>query len=188
MKLTDLSIYFCIFFICILTVLHVKSSGIHGEAMGNIMYNNVMDGIVEDALRAGYKSIDSNGTPVVDLDEATKCFLAEKDLYGSSDRHILVYVDKDGFYVWDSDISPEWSDKQFFSAGESTVHQRKVYELIAYVDKNYGVMLMLPSNDGESIMNTVDEFSLIGMSFNRNYEVNSFSGAKIHEVSKEIDD
>lgn len=184
MKLTDLTLYFYIFFICLLTVVHVRSSNLHAEAVNNIMYNNVMDGIVEDALRAGYKKIDSHGYPVVELDEVKRCFIAEKALYGSTDRHILIYVDNDGFFLWDSEVSPEWSDKHIFSEGENTLHQQKVYELIEYVEAGFNVTLSLPSNDGESMQNTVDEYSLLCMSFNRSYEVNCFSGAKIHEIVK----
>ena len=185
MKLTDLAIYFYIFFLCLLTVLHIKSQRLHAEAVNSIMYDNVMDGIVEDALRAGYKSIDKYGVPVVELEEVIKCFLAEKQLYESEDRHILIYVEENGFYIWDSDISSEWSEFIAFSnnADSAITHEEKVQQLTEYIEKRYEIMLTIPFNDGETMMNTVTEYSLIGMSFNRNFAVKSFSGAKLHRNS-----
>lgn len=182
MKLTDIAIVFEIFCICLITVLHVKSANIHAEAVNTIMYNNVMDGIVEDALRAGYKTIDSQGLPVVSLEEIRKCFVAEKDIYSSDDRHILIYVDRDEFYVWNSELAWEWSSVVGFSYGADTTHEQKVYQLIDYLERNYNLSISLPSNDGESMTNTVEDYSLIAMSFNRNSEVKSFSAAKIHKV------
>lgn len=182
MKLTDMAIVFEIFCICLITVLHVKSANIHAEAVNEIMFNNVMDGIVEDALRAGYKTIDWQGLPVVSLDEVRKCFVAEKDIYSSEDRHILVYVDRAGFYVWNSELAWEWSSVVDFSNGEETPHEQKVYQLTDYLENNYNLRVSLPANDGEGITNTVADYSLIAISFNRNSEVKSFSAAKIHKV------
>lgn len=183
MKLTDMAIYFHIFLLCLLTVLHVKGTNLHAMVVSNVMYDNVMDNIIEDALRAGYEAINDDGTPIVNLDEVEKCFLAEKQLYQSSDRHILVYVDMDGFYIWDNQVADGWSEKISFSMGEKTIHETKVYELQEHLEKNYNVILTLPTNDGETMMNTVYEYSIVGLSFNRNYRVSSFSGARIHKIS-----
>lgn len=183
MKLTDIAIIFQIFCICLITVLHVKSANIHAETVNEIMYNNVMDGIVEDSLRAGYTTIDNRGFPVVNLDEVRKCFVAEKDIYSSEDRHILIYVDSKCFYVWDSEKAWEWNDGTAFSEGTDTSHEQKVYQLASYLEANYDVELALPFNNGESITNTVEDYSLLALSFNRNSEVKSFSAAKIHKVN-----
>ena len=77
MKLTDMAIIFQLFFICLITVLHVKSEKLYADTFVNIMYDNVMDGIVEDSLRAGYKTIDADGKPVVILDDVLQCFFAD---------------------------------------------------------------------------------------------------------------
>lgn len=184
MKLTDMAIVFHLFCICIITVLHVKSANIHGETVNEIMYNNVMDGIVEDSLLAGYKTVDNQGYPVVNLEEIRRCFVAEKGLYSSNDRHILVYVDRECFYVWDSDKSWDWSDGINFVYEDKTAHEQKVYQLIDYIEERYVCSIVLPFNDGETILNTVDDYSLIAMSFNRNSEVKCFSAAKIHKVNR----
>lgn len=181
MKLTDLAMYFHIFLLCLLTVLHVRSERLHAETVNNIMYDNVMDGIVEDSLSAGYQSVDRYGKPIVNLDELLRCFEAEKRLYGSEDRHILIYVEEGGYYIWDSDREAKWSDRIDFSDDGNMAHEAKIYQLVSFIENNYGVMLTIPSNDGESIMNTVSEYSLIGMSFNKNSSVKSFSGARIHK-------
>lgn len=180
MKLTDLAIVFQVFFICILTVLHVKNSYMYSEVMAETMYNNVMDGIVEDALRAGFYTVDREGSPMVDLDQVLKCFKEEHSLYNSMDRQILMYVDDDGYYVWDSDISPYWSSFMGFTEGKDTKHEKKILELTTYVEQTYGIELSIPFNDGESWINTVDDYSLLAISLNRNSDVSCFSGAKIH--------
>ncbi len=180
MKLTDMAIVFEIFFICLIVVLHVKGSYTHSQVMAETMYNNVMDGIVEDALRAGFYSVDRNGVPMVDLDEVLACFMEEHSLYASQDRQILIYVDDDGYNLWDSDVSPYWSVFMGFSEGEATSHEIKVMELTSYMEENYGISLSIPFNDGETWANTVDDYSLLAISINRNSYVSCFSGAKIH--------
>ena len=181
MKLTDLAIIFQVFFLCLLLTLHIRSNKLHCETVNEIMYNNVMDGIVEDALNAGYKSIDKKGNPVVDLNEVKRCFEAEKELYNSTDRHILLYVETDGFFLWDNELSNIWEEKVIFSAGGDTLHEKKVYELMEYINARYSISLYLPFSEGEAYINTVEEYSLLILSFNRNYEIKCFSGAKIHK-------
>lgn len=183
MKLTDMAIVFQLFLICLMTVLHIKSSYIHAEVTNEIMYNNVMDGIVEDALRAGYKTIDNKGMPVVDLAEVRRCFVAERNIYDTEDKHILIYVSCNGFYVWDSELSWEWSNIIEFEDAENTSHEQMINQLTVYLKLNYKVDISLPYNDGENIMNTVEEYTLFDIALNRNSTVKSFSAAKIHKVN-----
>lgn len=181
MKLTDIAIVFQVFFICLLTVLHIKSSGAHNVTMTSIMYNNVMDGIVEDALRAGLCQVDQDGKPVVDLQEIVQCYVAEEKLYKDSDHHILIYVEEKGFFIWDNHISDKWSDMIVFSDGENTSHTNMVKELATYVEANYSIRLSIPFNDGESLVNTVEKYSLLSIFIDVSNGISCFGGAKIHK-------
>lgn len=180
MKLTDLAIIFQLFFICLIVVLHTRSSYVHSEMMAETMYNNVMDGIVEDALIAGFYNVDRYGKPMVDLDRVLRCFIEEHKLFGSEDRQILLYVAEDGYYVWDSDATMMWSLEMHFSDGETTKHEQKVLELTKYIEQEYNINMNIPFNDGETWANTIDDYSLLAVSINRNWDVSCFSGAKIH--------
>lgn len=182
MKLTDLAIVFQLFFLCIITVLHIRSTRLHALQISEIMHDNVMDGIVEDSLRAGYKSIDiTDGRPWVELSDVKECFKAEVNLYKADTSYVLIYVDCDGFYILDSHVSEEWSEKINFSNLNQTLHEQKIYELTYYIEHQLGIVLNIPYNSGESFMNTIDDYSLIAITYNKNYDVKSFSGAKIHK-------
>ena len=180
MKLTDLAIVFQLFFICLIVVLHAKTSYVHTEMMAETMHNNVIDGIVEDALTAGFYNVDRYGNPMVDLDKVLKCFVEEHKLYGSEDRQILLYVDEDGYYVWDSENILVWSSIIDFSDGANTSHEKKILELTTYMEHTYHINMNIPFNDGETWANTVDDYSLLAISINKNWTVSCFSGAKIH--------
>ncbi len=181
MKLTDLAITFQIFFICLIVVLHVKSDGIYAAKFNSIMYDNVMDGIVEDSLRAGYKTVDASGKPIVDFFEMERCFNAEVMIYSSNLTYVLFYVDDDGFYVKKSRVSDSWGEKIAFSNKADTIHQQKVYEVTSYMEENLGLKMSIPYNLGESFMNTIDSYTFIAISTNREQDIISFSGAKIHK-------
>ncbi len=182
MKLTDLAIVFQLFFLCIITVLHVRSTRLHALQISEIMYDNVMDGIVEDSLRAGYKSIDiTAGRPLVELSDVKECFKAEVSLYEADISYVLMYIDCDGFYIWDSYVSEEWSEKVNFSNLTQTLHEQKIYEITYYIEQQLGIVLSIPYNSGESFMNTIDDYSLIAITYNQSYDIKSFSGAKIHK-------
>ena len=145
------------------------------------MYNKVMDNITEEALGIGYSGVDINGCPVVLLDKIGEYFKVTTDMYGDSSRHIMCYVDSDGFYICVSLTGYQWSDKIYFTEKQDTSHEDKVQQLSERVKEEYGIDMMLPYNDGEKWENSVDDYSLIVMSFEKSLEVYSFSGAKIHK-------
>lgn len=181
MKLTDIAIVFELLLICLLIVLHVRTALVHNVATTNIMYNNVMDGIVEDALRTGLCKVDKDGKPIVDLKEVVRCYQAEKKLYRDKEHHILIYVEEEGFYIWDSYIPDKWSDMVTFSEGMSTSHANMVKELALYMEENYSIRLSIPFNDGESFANTVEKYSLLSFSIDVSSGIRCFSGARIHK-------
>ena len=184
MKLTDMAIVIELFLICLLVVVHTKGNQSHSLLMNNIMYNNVMDGIVEDSLRAGYKSVDDDGKPVVDMDEVRKCFMAESSMYNCDGGWVLVYVDSDGFYSSASADGFMWSEKQPFLEGADTAHEDKVICLTEYFRDEYGINVSLPTNDGEAWTNTVGDYSLLAVSYNREKGIICFSGAMISKAQK----
>lgn len=181
MKLTDLGIVFQIFFICLITVLHIRSNTLYAVKFNEIMYDNVMDGIVEDSLREGYRTVDMSGHPVVELDTVKEVFKAEVCLYDAEASYILMYVDYDGFYIWNSNIADAWNEKVEFTDAENTPHEQKISEITHFFKEKYAIKLNIPYNSGESFMNTIDDYSLIAISFNYNSGVESFSGAKLHK-------
>lgn len=179
MKLTDMAIVFEMFFICLLVVVHMKSSREQAELINQIMYNNVMDVIVEDSLRAGFNTVDRRGEPQVSLKELSACFVAENGLYANNSRHILIYVEKDGFYSSDTYSGFVWGEKYFFDNGELSKHEEKVKCITDYLEEQYGVYVTLPVNGGEPWQNTVNDYSLLCVSYDLNTDICSFSGAII---------
>ena len=181
MKLTDLAIIAIMFFICTLVIVHIKSDVLYNQTVNRVMYNNVMDNITEEALIIGYDGVDANGCPVVSLDKVSEYFKVTSDMYGGSSRHIMCYVDNDGFYLCLSLADYNWSGKIYFSEKNHTSHEMKVEQLREKVVEEYGVDMMLPYNDGEKWGNSVDDYSLLVISYDKLMEIYCFSGAKIHK-------
>lgn len=180
MKLTDLAILAQAFFICILVVVHVKSDVVHNRTIHRVMYNNVMDTLTEDSLTAGFVGVDDVGRPKVKLEKISALFASQTDMYGKDTRHIIGYVDYDGVYFCTSYEGYVWSEKIYFSDFEESAHEKKVLEVVQLVKNKYGIDLSLPYNDGESWSNTIEEYTLFTISYDRVLELYCFSGAKIH--------
>ena len=166
MKLTDLAIIATVFFICLLVVIHVKGDLLHNQTVNNVMYNKVMDNITEEALAIGYSGVDREGYPVVSLDKIGSYVRITTNMYGGDDVCILCY---------------SWSDKIYFSKYKETNHEEKVIELTNKVKETYGIDMSLPYNSGEKWGNSVDDYSLLIISYERAMGVFCFSGAKIHK-------
>ena len=181
MKLTDLSIISMMFFICILVVIHVKSDMLYNRTTNRIMYNNVMDNITEEALALGYCGMEINGKPVVSLEKTSNYFKATTDMYGGNSRYIMCYVDIDGFYICISSMGYSWSDKIYFDNHENTSHEEKVTQLVNWMQDECGINMRLSYNNGEKWENTVDDYSLIVISYEKLMKTYCFSGAKIHK-------
>ena len=180
MKLTDLAILAMVFFICILVVVHTKSDMLYNQMFNRVMYNNVMDNITEEALNIGYDGVDANGRPKVSLDKLSRYFKQTTDMYGVSSRHIMCYVDYDGFYLGLSLSDYNWGDKIYFTEKNETAHEQKIAQLREKVIEEYGIDMMLPYNDGEKWENSVDDYSLLVISYDKIMKIYCFSGAKIH--------
>lgn len=184
MKLTDFSIIFVITALCFLITIDVRSDIASERIALTNDYNRILDNATEDALRAGYKNVDSKGKPLVDLNEVSSYFFGEiaimldgtkllRDYYREN-VCVLIYQDEEGFYCSDDGFK----EKRMFSSGSDTVHSDRVYELLSIIRERYGVTLSIPLNDGEAFENTVGEYSLIVIY--KNYDgFYTFSGAKI---------
>ena len=181
MKLTDMAVLFEVFFICLVVAIHLKECKEQANLMNQIMYNNVMDIVTEDALRAGFYTVDRNGVPLVDLEELCECFIAEVGLYENFGRHILIYVESDGIYSCDTYSEYKWSEKSIFSSGVSTEHEEKVSMISDYLEDKYGVITMIPTNNGETWQNTIKDYSLLCISYDMNTDICCFSGAVIEK-------
>lgn len=181
MKLTDLAIVAEAFFICLLVVVHIRGNILHNSTMNRIMYNNVMDNVTEDALSVGYKGVDINGCPTVDVDLISSLFKSEAELFYNSSNHVLCYVDFDGFRVCASYYGYIWSEKVYYDNKGDTPHENKVLQIVNYMKDNYGINLSLPLNNGEKWSNSIDDYTFFSISYNKSMEVYCFSGAKIHK-------
>ena len=154
MKLTDFAIVANIFFICILVVCHVKGDVLHHKTMNQIMYNNVMDNVTEDSLAAAY---------------------------GENSKHILCYVEGDGYYLCTSYEGYKWSEKNFFSENGEISHEEKVSEIVECINSDYSIKLSLPYNEGEKWSNSIWEYTFFSISYDRLMGIYCFSGARIHK-------
>lgn len=181
MKLTDLSIISLVFFICILVVIHLKGDMLHNRTTNRIMYNKVMDNTTEEALSIGYGGVDINGNPIVSLDKVGEYFEATTRMYGDNSKHFMCYVDRDGFYLCISHTGYVWSEKIYFKEKQDTSHENKIIQLVEKVKEEYGIDMTLPYNEGEKWENSVDDYSLLVISYEKLRGLYCFSGAKIHK-------
>lgn len=171
MKITDFCIIFTVFAICFFACMDTRQQVTYEILHQNNRYNVIMDNAVEDALRAAYENIDTKGNPQVNLKTAVSFLTDELSVmlngktYMSEyykDRLVcMAYIDKEGFYYTDVDEGSIWSEKQKFSNGESTEHSDKVNEIEAFIYEKYNVLLTIPTNDGESHENTIDDYTLM---------------------------
>ena len=180
MKLTDLAILAQAFFICILVVTHTKSDVIHNRTIHRVMYNNVMDTLTEDSLVAGFTGVDEMGRPKVKLEKIAALFSSQTNMYGKDTKHIIAYVDFDGMYLCTSYEGYLWGEKIYFTNEGDIPHEEKVLEVVTIVKDKYGIDLSLPYNDGENWSNTIEEYTLFSISYDRVLGLYCFSGAKIH--------
>lgn len=181
MKLTDLAIVANIFFICILVVCHVKSDVLHNKTINQIMYNNVMDNVTEDSLSAGYVGVGMDGKPDVELERLSLFFKSQVKLYGEDSKHILCYVEQDSFYLCTSYEGYIWSEKKIFSENDSISHEEKVAKILEQIRDDYGIKLLIPYNEGEKWSNSISDYTLFSISYNKLMELYCFSGARIHK-------
>ncbi len=181
MKLTDFAIVANIFFICILVVCHVKGDVLHHKTMNQIMYNNVMDNVTEDSLAAAYVGVGINGKPEVKLDRLSLFFESEAKLYGENSKHILCYVEGDGYYLCTSYEGYKWSEKNLFSENGEISHEEKVSEIVECINSDYSIKLSLPYNEGEKWSNSIWEYTFFSISYDRLMGIYCFSGARIHK-------
>ena len=173
MKITDFCIIFTMLTICFFTGLDMRNRVVYEELYQNNRYNVIMDNAVEDALRASYENIDTNGKPSVNLKTASlylsdelsvmlngKTYLSE---YYRDRLVCMVYADEEGFYYTNVNEDNIWSEKQMFSNGKSTEHSDKVNEIEAFIYEKYNILLAVPTNNGESYENTIDDYSLMAI-------------------------
>lgn len=181
MKLTDFAITAGVFFICIVVVCHVKSDILHNRTMNQIMYNNVMDNVTEDSLRAAYVGVEINGKPKVELEKISIYFDSEARLYGENSKHILCYIEEDGFFLCTSYEGYVWSEKILFRNNGEVSHEEKVSKIIEKISTEYSIKLSLPYNEGEKWSNSISEFTLFSVSYNKLLGIYCFGGARIHK-------
>lgn len=194
MKITDFSIIFTLFAICFFAGMDMRQQVTYEILYQNNRYNVIMDNAVEDALRAAYENIDTKGNPQVNLKTAAKFVTDELSIMLSGKTYMwelyrdrlvcMVYVDKEGFYYTDMKEEKEWSQKQLFSGGEASSHSDRVNELQRFINDRYGVLLAIPTNNGESYENTIEDYTLMAIYKDYN-DMCCFSAAAIKKVPPE---
>lgn len=188
MKITDYSIIFVVAAICFIAAISVKSKVMYEKMYISNRYNVVMDNAVEDALRVAYENIDNKGKPIVNLDTAYDFFINEVSVMFDGDKklnkyyedriELMIYTTDMGYYYCDNING--WSDINYYGHKESTSHSEKIRELTKFMEYEYGILIAVPYNEGESYQNSIGDYSL--MAVYKDYgEVCCFSAAMLSE-------
>lgn len=167
MKLIDFALVYIAFFICLITTSSLKNDMLYANTLNNIMYNDCIDEVVVDSLKMSFYMVDEEGLPVIDKQLLIECYKSElsilfsdsnvmKEMY--DDSTVLILNEKDGYYVYCNSM---WSDKYLY--GNEYTHEDKVYEIENTLLSQYGINLLLPSNDGEKFKNTIGEYALLAI-------------------------
>lgn len=194
MKLTDFSLIFSIFFICILTRTDIKNDLLYDNTVFNVMYNACMDEITINSLEASFYRIDENGNPIIDKEILVECYKSEISILRadtnllkeiSDDSVVLVLTENNGYYIY---TKSGWSEKILY---ENDEHLKKVLQIEDTLERKYAVKLLLATNDGEKFKNSIDDYSLIAVYKSKtlrigssNYTIYSVSGAAIVKNEK----
>ena len=90
-------------------------------------------------------------------------------------------MEQDSFYLCTSYEGYIWSEKKLFSENDSISHEEKVAKILEQIRDDYGIKLLIPYNEGEKWSNSISDYTLFSISYNRLMELYCFSGAKIHK-------
>lgn len=188
MKVTDFCIIFSLFTICLFICMDIRHRTAYEMLYQNGRYNVIMDNAVEDALRAAYENIDTEGNLMVNLDTAASFLTDELSVMLSGNTYVskyykerllcTLYIDKEGFCYTDINEYNGWSEKILFSHGHNTPHSDRIYEIESFIKEKYNVLINIPSNDGENYENTINDYTL--MTIYKDYnDIFCFSAAAI---------
>ncbi len=195
MKLSDFSIVFSIIALCLFTITDIKNELLYKNIIENARYNNIFDNAVEDALRAGFKDIDSNGKPIIDKEEVVNYLFKElsmsfnlntfmEDYYYDVVR-VMIITTEEGFCCYN--FAENKFDKLInYSNGIETKHEDKINQMLLFIEDNYNILQYIPYNNGEDNINTIENYSLLllyegydNIIGGKNYYNYCFSGAAI---------
>lgn len=142
----------------------------------------ILDGIVEDALAAGYSGINPNLQPVIDEISVIDSFYEEWELFFESkkntpriicvlllkDNELLEYQDGDWSIVFGQEMYLK-SEKNEGESNYTTIHEMLVNDINSHINKrirdsnlwetHYEVQFT--RNDGEEYVQTIQENSFI---------------------------
>lgn len=201
MKLTDYALVFVVLVWCVFSNVSMKNHLMEQRVYSNSMSNNIMDNVVEGALVSAtqfenYKPFINQEKVMSELLEFIKHYKNESDYYQEYLKEcikLVVIFYPDGYCLAGTDQSTalvndfKWSEKKIFSQGKVTKKEEKQKELLEEIRKNYGIDLLVAGNDGDTLNNTIDEYSLLLVYetypfhyMGREYKNLTFSGAKVN--------
>lgn len=197
MKLTDFSIVFAIFAVCVFLNLSFQNDLMAEAVYQNTMCNNVMDNLTEDALR--FCVTYENYMPVIDrekviatiTDTMAQYYMGMTSGYGEYLKEcikLVLLTYPDGFYIAGTKNGEvlEWEEKIFFSEGKMTRQEEKVSEILRETQQRYGIDLFISSTGEDTLSNTIEDYQLLlvyetypYIHHGKEYKKLLFSGAKV---------
>ncbi len=198
MKLSDFAIVFSVIALCIFTIVSIKNELLYKNIIENARYNIIFDNAVEDALRAGFKDIDSKGRPIIDKEDVANYLFKEISMSFDSNTFmeeyyknvvkVIIITSDEGFFCYDF-LENSFGEQIKYSNGSETKHENKIDQILSYIEENYGILQNIPYNYGEDDINTIEDNSLLlvykgydNIIDGNNYNSYCFSGATIQKT------
>lgn len=171
MKATDFSIIFCIIFMAFYMTYNIGNQVSESVIFTAMELNKIMDEIVVDAMKEGYRGVDENLFPQFDKNRMIQEFMRESSLLLEEmdiKQYIpyyvkkIIYVEENGYFVFSEG---RWSNKILFNSEE---HEEKIKTIVRSLSKtvNNGVgpekyKINIPMNNGEAYSQTISEYSFL---------------------------
>lgn len=199
MKLSGYALIFVMIVWCVFSRVSFQNGLLWKNAYGSMMYNQIMDNLIEDSLRQVISFQDNQ--PQLDYEKLSHYLISgiqhyKRDFsnggYFENNIRFMIVTFSDGYCLWGlenciaEDGSKQWTEKIFYEKGVLTSREEKVNTVMQRLYEEAGVELSIPNREGEALQNTLDDYSLIVVyqSFpyvfeGKTYQKLIFSGAKL---------
>lgn len=169
MSLTNFGILFSVFAICIFLNVGIRQNLLEEQIYGNVMVNNIVDNITQDALRQSFYfdgnrlDIDREKLLRFVTEEMAQEYMAENKGYAKylqKNIKMIILAFPDGFYLGSNQAEEfVWEEKQMFPEGKMTPKEEKA-NMVVEAAENYGVTLYLPNGEKTGLVNDMGEYQL----------------------------
>ncbi|MDY5576815.1 MAG: hypothetical protein SPF70_04975 [Lachnospiraceae bacterium] len=171
MKLTDFALVFVLCVWCVFSNISFQNDLLQEHIFGTMMYNNIMDNVIEDALEKSV-SFDMAGF-TIDRDKIVEeialergKFMGEDESYARYQKiriQLIVLTYPDGFYLAGGKDINTFGEKEkiFYSEGNVTPKETKVKEILEASNEKYHLNMLLPEGKSTGLVNTVEDYQLL---------------------------